>query len=305
MPLPLGALIAGGSALLGGGLDSLSSANLNRRNRRFAREMYERQYGDNLAFWHQQNNYNSPQAQMQRFRDAGLNPNLIYGAGNSGPAGPISTPDVQTPQTRSPEWGKGISAAGLAGINASYDLDIKQATVDNLKAQHDVIINEALLKQAQTQATKTSAETGAFKLNFETEMRDVSADARREQLRQTRTQTDLAIRKDAREALTNTSNLQEAVLRMAKMQIDRNNSELENTRIRADINRINAETSRIRENVKLMVQDGTLKRLDIRLREQGINPNDPTYLRMMGQALPQIVEKGKSYLTDVWNFFMK
>jgi len=43
----------------------------------------------------QQNAYNAPVAQMQRYRDAGLNPNLIYGQGTPGnqPA-PVPVPEV-------------------------------------------------------------------------------------------------------------------------------------------------------------------------------------------------------------------
>lgn len=38
-----------------------------------------------------QNEYNSPAAQMQRFKDAGLNPDLIYGQSNEGTQGMVST----------------------------------------------------------------------------------------------------------------------------------------------------------------------------------------------------------------------
>jgi hypothetical protein len=47
----------------------------------------------NIEFWKMQNQYNLPKAQMQRLKEAGLNPNLIYGsspAGASGAAGSIS-----------------------------------------------------------------------------------------------------------------------------------------------------------------------------------------------------------------------
>ena len=47
----------------------------------------------NIDFWKMQNQYNTPAAQMQRLKDAGLNPNLIYGsspAGASGSAGSIA-----------------------------------------------------------------------------------------------------------------------------------------------------------------------------------------------------------------------
>tara|TARA_B100000073_G_scaffold247425_1_gene207788 strand:+ start:222 stop:935 length:714 start_codon:yes stop_codon:yes gene_type:complete len=47
----------------------------------------------NIKLWEMQNQYNLPANQMQRLKDAGLNPNLIYGsspAGASGAAGSIS-----------------------------------------------------------------------------------------------------------------------------------------------------------------------------------------------------------------------
>ena len=43
---------------------------------------YQNDY--NYWSWQQQNDYNSPVAQMQRFKEAGLNPNLIYKQGDNG-----------------------------------------------------------------------------------------------------------------------------------------------------------------------------------------------------------------------------
>ena len=43
----------------------------------------------NIGLWNMQNAYNTPKAQMERFKEAGLNPNLIYGQTNT--ASPISS----------------------------------------------------------------------------------------------------------------------------------------------------------------------------------------------------------------------
>ena len=54
-------------------------------------------YQNELALqnWNRENVYNSPEQQMQRYLAAGLNPNLVYGAGaSSGNAGNIGTPSV-------------------------------------------------------------------------------------------------------------------------------------------------------------------------------------------------------------------
>lgn len=59
---------------------------------KYNKELADIQNQYNLDMWNRQNEYNSPQAQMQRFQEAGLNPNLIYGQGTSGNA---SSPAVQ------------------------------------------------------------------------------------------------------------------------------------------------------------------------------------------------------------------
>lgn len=50
----------------------------------------------NLRLWRMQNDYNTPLSQMERYRDAGLNPMLMYGDGTSGLAG--STPVAKAAQ---------------------------------------------------------------------------------------------------------------------------------------------------------------------------------------------------------------
>lgn len=44
--------------------------------------MKQQEQAYNLELWNLTNEYNSPQAQMLRYQDAGLNPNLIYGQQN-------------------------------------------------------------------------------------------------------------------------------------------------------------------------------------------------------------------------------
>lgn len=49
-------------------------------------KMAEYSYSKDLEMWNKQNAYNSPEQQMERFKAAGLNPNLIYGQGSPGNA---------------------------------------------------------------------------------------------------------------------------------------------------------------------------------------------------------------------------
>lgn len=47
----------------------------------------EYEFDRNVEMWNMQNEYNSPAAQMERLKAAGLNPNLMYSMGNAGNAG--------------------------------------------------------------------------------------------------------------------------------------------------------------------------------------------------------------------------
>lgn len=291
MPIPAALAIGAGAGLLGGALNSSSTENSNRRSQQFSWEMYKQQKADNLEFWRMQNEYNSPQAQMKRFQEAGLNPHLVYSQGNPGNAAQISTPDVQPAQFRSPEWGNGIQSAGLAYMNAVYDLDIKAAQLDNLKAQNTVIRNEGILKEVVGKRSQ-------FALDFDTEFRDINADALREKVRQLKTQSDVTINRDAREAALNSSNIMEAAERMLNMREQRLTMEVGRAQARA-------ETDRIRENIQQMKKDGVLKDLDIELRKQGINPQDPMWSRIVGRVLANFFEDDGSFRNTTGNIWKK
>lgn len=300
MPAWLPAAIIGGSAVAGGAINAASTGNLNKKNRRWSENMYQRQYNDNLAFWAMQNDYNSPQSQMRRFQEAGLNPNLIYGQGNSGNAGSIQTPDVQGTDQRTPEWGNAFTGA-VDGIAAYYDTRIKQATADNLEEQNTNLVKTGLLTEAQILNTIGNTDMTKFDLDQKIRLKDISAQAAAANLRKLETETDLAINRDHREALKNTSDLAEAAERVLTMRLGR-------AKTSQEIQNLETQNAQVRQQISLMKQDGTLKQLEIQLRRKGINPNDPMYMRILAQGLEQIVnnpqtaqQKIKKLTDTIWN----
>lgn len=99
--------------------------------------MYERQRADATDDWMRQNAYNSPHQQMQRLREAGLNPHLIYGKGAdntaqamraSSSSNPSSPPDIKSGLTAAMEGAQ--SAVALAS-----GARMNKAQIDNLYAQ--------------------------------------------------------------------------------------------------------------------------------------------------------------------------
>lgn len=269
----------------GSAIDAASVAQLNKRQRKFAIDM-----------WNMQNEYNTPAMQMQRFKDAGLNPNLIYGQGNAGNAGAVATPEL-----RAPEFGKAISGAIPAGLQALTEftnVDMKIAQTDNLKAQQLVLQNEAMLKAAQTYDTLTSGDRKKFDLDQEILLKDVSADFRRESLRQLRTNIQLSINKDAREAAATSQSIEESFNRILNMQVVREKDA--------------EEIQRIKQNIQILKQQGVLNQIEINLRKAGINPNSGVWEKAVGAILSNsikadfskedIQQLGKKIKDGIWNW---
>lgn len=270
MPIPLAAITAASGAQ-SGAIGALTGLANNAVSMAYNEKQYKRERRDNIEFWNMQNDYNSPQNQMNRFRDAKLNPNLVYGQGNPGNATPIQKVDAQRMDTKQPDMSGAMGFDAASTVNQMYDLELKQATIDNLRSQNGVIKQEEVLKMAQTKSLLTGEERRRFDLEFEKVLYGTSLQARKEQLRQIQTSTDIAIDKDARDAVLNASHLREAVERMSHSKQQRAQSM--------------AEVLRIQQHTKQILQDTELKEMEARLRSMHLTPDSPTWQKIIGNFL--------------------
>lgn len=271
--------------------NSASTMMTNYMNQKFSERMYERQRKDTIEFWNMQNAYNDPTQQMARLRNAGLNPHLIYGSGGgANNAGPLPTPDMQHPNFREPRFEGGRSL--MPELLGAADLDIKAAQADNLRAQNEEIRQNTLLKSVQ-------AERAGFDLAFERRLEETSADYRRENLRKMKVDIDYTMQKNVREAVQTSSNVTEALERVLNLREQRKNLVLDRTKGYSEIRRINAETDRLRESIGIMKKDGSLRDIEIKLREAGINPNDPMWERYIGLLIQGIIDHGASFMNSL------
>ena len=268
------ALYGASATIAGSSINAISVGNANRRGIKYAREAYDKSRKDSLEFWNMQNAYNSPSAQMARFKEAGLNPNLIYGQGNSGNAGAADVPQFRPPEVRPHEFGSGIAQAGLQYMNSVYDLRIKKAQADNLEAQNGVIRQDAVLRAAQVGLANVNRDTGLFNLGLSNELRDTSVETKGELLRQLRTNIDNSIQANIRAGVAQATSIQEAAERIKTMQLGRGYTTLDMQRLRSTIDNLN--------------KDGTLKQLDINLRKMGITPGSPLWATVVGQTLNRL-----------------
>lgn len=120
--------------------NTISVAKQNRKDRKFTKEMYEKQKADNLEFWNMQNTYNSPQEQMKRLQAAGLNPNLVYGDGATGNV--ASAPESATPKEFAQ---KAPTLDGENPLNSYFAIQAQKMQVDNMKLQNDLLAQKKLM----------------------------------------------------------------------------------------------------------------------------------------------------------------
>lgn len=156
-PLVTSSIISGGAGLLG----NLFGIGRGGRETRRNKELMKYQNEMNLAFWNKQNEYNRPINQMKRFKEAGLNPALMYGQGNPGNAGNLQsanyTPHKETPVDTSLLQNAGLIASQIDAIKTDVkgkELDILErgGTPKQRQAVYQETIRDMKLKNAQTRA---------------------------------------------------------------------------------------------------------------------------------------------------------
>lgn len=145
-------LLAAASPIAGAAIDAISSvggglfsANQARKNRQFQERMYYQQLEDNRENWRMQNEYNLPSAQLQRLKDAGLNPLLMYGQG--GVSNVVSSP------------ASGASAPHGAQASANFGTNFGQALVQAALMKAQIQNISADTKQKVANANKMETET--------------------------------------------------------------------------------------------------------------------------------------------------
>lgn len=139
------AAITAGAALAGQATSAYSAGKMNKRAEKFAWNMYDKQRVDSLSDWNMQNAYNSPQAQMQRLKEAGLNPHLVYGTGT-----PASTADAP----------RGSHSSAPRYTVPQMDLgSVVQQAMATKQLQSNIAYTDA-----QTDAVKLQTAKGQFEL---------------------------------------------------------------------------------------------------------------------------------------------
>lgn len=274
---PAAAVIAAGAQLAGTGATAYAQGRMNRKTRKWNEKMHDILRQESLSDWAMQNEYNSPTAQMQRFRDAGLNPNLIYGQTNEGAT--VRSAEAPAWNPRSPQFN--IDAQPV--LSAYYDIQLKEASLDNLRAQNTVLVQEAALKAANTANTTQQTSKSEFDLAMSTELRSTSLETAKANLRKIETDIDVILSANERAKVQQESNLKEAVQRVLTMR-------LQGIKTTEDTLTTRAERAKIQHAIESLQKDNELKQLDIDLKRKGVQPSDPLWTRVVARALEKYLD---------------
>lgn len=282
MPFPVAAAVAAGASLLGTGGQVYAQGKMNKKTREWNEMMYGKQRADALSDWNMMNEYNSPAAQMQRFKAAGLNPNLIYGQQNEGAT--VRSTDVKSWNPQAPDIQGGVRNT----ISAFTDYTLQSEQIKNMEAARKNMETDNLIKQITAGNLLTQGKSMEFDLGQRIRLADTIFEQAGATLEQTRTGTSatqissqLAKNRDTREAIMQSSNLKEAAERILNSQLGRSLTVSQMQKISAEIKNLGVQNR--------------LLNADAHLREQGIQPGDPAWLRIgskiLGTELQNIGEK--------------
>lgn len=251
----------------------IASDNLNRKTQKFAVDRYNAQRADSLSDWNRINDYNSPEAQMRRLKNAGLNPNLVYDNG----ASMVAAQQIKSSDT--PAWNPSLpkiapGTAAQEGLSRYYNAQIQQAQTDNLRAQNNLIASQTQAENAKianinanTANTLQNTTGSAYDLSQRQRLSDISYESAIASLNKTITDTGIALNANDRANILMPGQLQ--------LQIE-NALTQQKSRAKSD-----AEIREINQRIENMKKDLDLKKLEFTQREGNISQNDPWYVKLI------------------------
>lgn len=162
-PAIIAGIIAAGSAIVNKIQDQRAQRKQNKANLSLA----DKQFALDQTAIDRQNAYNSPLAQMGRYTDAGLNPNLIYqsggSSGNQGSAASYNAPQIGAVTGPIPDF------TGM--LDQYQNFQMKGAQVDNIEAQTENTRSRTLNEALRGNLLDIQGKTGEFDLDTKNLMR--------------------------------------------------------------------------------------------------------------------------------------
>lgn len=273
-------------SVLGSGINALSQSSMNKKTRKWNEHMMQLQRQWAHQDWEKQNAYNSPQQQMQRLKEAGLNPHLIYG-GSSGiqAAQSINQPTPQNWNPKAPDLGAMLTGPVNAYMETrSFSSQQKLMDAQTLKVLSEINLNEL------------TAENKEMLNTFQESIL-------RENLTGKMISNKFQLDENTRRELTTASNLNEAATRIAKNLSDIDYQAMMKEKGNEEIKSIQQMREKVEIEKNNLIKSGFLLDFEKKLNDNGLTKNDGIVARLLSEILtgaglsPQVLgEKLRSIL---------
>jgi len=255
---------------------------VNKENRQFAVDMYYKQRDDSLADWNMQNHYNSPEQMMNRYRQAGLNPNLIYGKGGDSTASMVRSSQAPQGNAQAPQ----IQRSGVAeGIQTFQNMKMFQAQTDQIYQNVALAKAEETLKQlsASNMAIKNAYDQNSLELARK--LNDSVILKANLDNEYTKLKMDLDVFKNNREEVANSKNIEMTTEQIITEQLKQAQIKLQNATLPLQKQYIQEQINNLKVQSQNLKKEGLIKDFEIKMNQAGIDKNSPWYTKFLNHYL--------------------
>ena len=250
--------IAAGASLVGSMINKGSQNSANKQNLELAK--YQNDW--NLKQWERENAYNLPINQMARLKQAGLNPNLVYGNGTS-------TQSASSPRAADMSVSPYLGASQDLGNAAQAAMSAQNFQRQNelSKTQADYIRQQTITEGQKQASMAISNARSELDYSIAKELQDTSVEVGRENLRK--------LQMEAQSA-TSDANI--------KSFIHRELQPLQKQLSQAQLRQVELSTANLRQDMDFNKFEQDMKRI-------GIYPGDKLYVRLLSRILKTLFPK--------------
>lgn len=288
-------VVSGVSSLGGMLIGPLMQKRENQRQRDYETQMYERATQDNLDFWNMSNMYNSPEQQMQRLKQAGLNPNLVYGNGANAQ---VDTLKGQSPNTSNSTNVQAPDFSALQNsISSIADLKVKDAQANLLNQQAETQKSnrqlnavttelkrlESIRQRTTNEYERRSLETRIKSLELLNDKYITEMANTRSQTRKTDTDRQISVESNNRARQLHPTNKLLQIAELANKQ--------------ASTDSIRATTKNTLSQTEKLKVDKFISEIDAIMKAQGISPNSSGVSRILDRVMSGLTNS--SNISDV------
>lgn len=307
MPAEIAAAAVGaGGSFLG----TIGNYIQNRENMDFQEKQNRKSFEEEVALmdrshnyavedWNRNNQYNSPEQQMRRLVEAGLNPSLVYGKGADATAAPIRGGSSPSVNRAAPQSKMDYSSEIMRMFNAALmplQINLQQQALETARVQTE-------LEKAKVSNTKNLTAQGEWLLNFNKNTESAQARAlmlktleQEAGIKYTQAQTGLSLTMQETEKLMQTPRrdlmLQDILYKKEetlRVRLSNAKNGLERERLQAEIDNIRAMSEKIHIEVQKSSTENRILELDEKLKKDGIQPHDALWQRKITQEIQKLL----------------